>query len=121
MGRTKTFGRRIRNLREKAPRTSLRALAEVTGISRGYLCQIEKEQVPPPTDANIAKLASALGEKTATLFALAGRVTPPVVRAFRLYPEKVERLCRAISRIRKSKTVERLMLNAEIWARQGKE
>lgn len=96
------FGRMMREARtKKRPRIGLRALADRVELSRGHLSTIEREEVPPPSDDMIGRIAKALGEDPTEFLAKAGRVTPCIVSAFRRHPHEFEDLARAVARMPK--------------------
>jgi transcriptional regulator with XRE-family HTH domain len=75
----RSFGDHLREAREerqKADRTySLRQVAERSGIEPGYLSRIERDEVPPPSEEVVRRLAETLGGDPDILLALAGRVS----------------------------------------------
>lgn len=56
---------------------SQRALADRSGLSRSYLCDIERGRGAQPSVATLDKLASALGASRADLLRVAGILEPP--------------------------------------------
>ena len=74
-----TFGSHIRAVRECARRGdrafSVRQVAARVGVEPAYLSKIEREQVAPPSEATIRRLAEELGEEPDVLLALAGKVS----------------------------------------------
>ena len=74
-----TFGSHIRTMRERLrsgdPRFSVRQVARRVGVEPAYLSKIERDQVAPPSEAAIRRLAEDLGEDPDVLLALAGKVS----------------------------------------------
>lgn len=74
-----TLGARLRQARTRR-RLSLRTVAERSGLSRGFLSQVELGQVSP-SFASLSRLAEALGETLVELFQPPTTRTEGVVRA----------------------------------------
>ena len=74
-----TFGRFIRSVRESIYAQdrdfSVRRVAHRIGVEPSYLSKIERDQVPPPSEATILRLAGELGEDPDVLLAMAGKVS----------------------------------------------
>ena len=74
-----TFGRYIRTVREKRHGQdrsfSVRQVAQRIGVEPSYLSKIERDQVAPPSEATIGRLAKELGEDPDLLLAMAGKVS----------------------------------------------
>ena len=74
-----TFGNYIRTAREGLRRQdktfSVRQVAQRIGVEPAYLSKIEREQVPPPSEATIRRLAEELEEDPDLLLAMAGKVS----------------------------------------------
>ena len=74
-----TFGKHIRTVRERTRRGdaafSVRQVAARVGVEPAYLSKIERDQVAPPSEATIRRLAEELGEDADVLLALAGKVS----------------------------------------------
>ena len=62
-------------LRSGDPRFSVRQVAMRVGVEPAYLSKIERDQVAPPSEAAIRRLAEDLGEDPDVLLALAGKVS----------------------------------------------
>lgn len=74
-----TLGSYLRNARERRrerDRTySLRQVALRIGVEPAYLSKIERDQVPPPSEGAIRRLACELEEDPDLLLAMAGKVS----------------------------------------------
>ena len=74
-----TFGSHIRTVREgfrRADRAfSVRQVAQRIGVEPAYLSKIERDQVAPPSEATIRRLAAELDEDSDVLLAMAGKVS----------------------------------------------
>ena len=73
-----TFGSYVRQKRDEYMMSG-GTLAERMGISRSYLCDIEKDRRKPASDSLINKLSAALCVNPEYLFYLAGRIPPDIV------------------------------------------
>ena len=73
-----TFGEFIRSVRDKRFKEdrsfSVRQVAQRIGVEPSYLSKIERDQVAPPSEATIRRLAGELGEDADLLLAMAGKV-----------------------------------------------
>jgi transcriptional regulator with XRE-family HTH domain len=76
---SETFGSYVRKRREEllkgSPDFTVRKLATKIGIQPSYVSKVEREEVPPPSEATIVRLAEALDEDPDVLLALAGKVS----------------------------------------------
>ena len=74
-----TFGTHVRAAREDLRRDdrsySVRQVARRIGVEPAYLSKIERDQVAPPSEATIRRLADELGEDPDVLLAMAGKVS----------------------------------------------
>lgn len=74
-----TFGSYLRRRREellKGDRAfTVRQLAGKLGIQPSYISKVERDEVPPPSEDTIARLAEVLDEDPDVLLALAGKVS----------------------------------------------
>jgi len=95
-----TFGDYIRQtrerLRESERRYSLRQTARRIGVEPAYLSKIERNEVAPPSEATIRRLAEDLGEDVDLLLAMAGKVSRDlqeiIMRRPRLFAELIRQL-----------------------------
>jgi len=72
---TETFGKKARDLRLKAD-VGLRELARLIGKSPGYLSDVEQNNVPPPSEDVILKIAVVLNEDRNELLKAARKMDP---------------------------------------------
>lgn len=94
------FGKYIRTAREKRFKEdraySVRQVAQRIGVEPSYLSKIERDQVAPPSEAAIGRLARELGEDPDLLLAMAGKVSSDVrdiiLRRPRLFAELLRQL-----------------------------
>jgi transcriptional regulator with XRE-family HTH domain len=97
----KKFGTIIREHRlalyKANPTYSLRQFAVRAGMSPTYLSKIERDEMDPPADDKIIRLAHMLDLSADFLFAAAGRMHPDVFQIYLEYPEAIARLLRAIN------------------------
>ena len=74
-----TFGAHIRTVREEFrredPAFSVRQVARRVGVEPAYLSKIERDQVAPPSEATIRRVATELDEDPDVLLAMAGKVS----------------------------------------------
>ena len=74
-----TLGTHIRRVREQRRVTdrsfSVRQVAQRVGIEPSYLSKIEREVVPPPSEATIRRIAQELGEDPDLLLAMVGKIS----------------------------------------------
>lgn len=74
-----TFGNYIRQARiklyEADKQYSLRQTAQRIGMEPAYLSKIERDEVAPPSEASIRRLAMDLNEDVDVVLAMAGKVS----------------------------------------------
>jgi len=74
-----TFGAYIRKRREehlkRNPNFTVRKFAGKIGIQPSYISKVEREEVPPPSEPTIVRIAETLHEDPDVLLALAGKVS----------------------------------------------
>ena len=74
-----TLGAHIRSVREQLRSNdrsfSVRQVARRVGIEPSYLSKIEREVVPPPSEATISRIAGELGEDSDLMLAMVGRIS----------------------------------------------
>ena len=94
------FGAYMRSRREdllqKDRRYSVRQVAARVGIEPAYLSKIEREEVSPPSEATIRKLAAELDEDPDLLLAMAGKVSADLQAIIRERPKLFAELLRQL-------------------------
>jgi len=94
------FGEYVRERREalraRDERYSVRQVAQRIGVEPSFLSKVEREEVPPPSEAKIVALAKELGEDPDVLLALAGKVSSDLQEAIRKRPELFGSLIREL-------------------------
>jgi len=83
-------------LRKTDPRFSLRKVAQRIDVQPAYLSQVERGNVPPPSEATIRRLAQDLGEDSDVLLAMAGKVSEDLQDVIRRRPKVFAELLRAL-------------------------
>ena len=95
-----TFGSHIRARRERLrcgdPAFSVRQVAQRIGVEPAYLSKIERDQVAPPSEATIVRLAAELGEDADVLLALAGKVADELRQIVMRRPKLFAQLLREL-------------------------
>ncbi len=97
---TGSFGSYVRRRREhlKAcdPAFSVRQVASRVGIEPAYLSKIERDEMAPPGEETICKLATELDEDADALLAMAGKVSSDlraiIMRRPRLFADLIRQL-----------------------------
>ena len=74
-----TFGKLLRSVRLDAG-VGLRELARLVGKSPGYISDVELENVPPPSEKVIIKIADALGADKNPLLQQAKKMDPELTQ-----------------------------------------
>lgn len=95
-----TFGRHVRDTRMRLaaarPDFSVRRVAARLGVQPSYLSKVERDEMPPPSEATIRRLAAELGEDADVLLALGGKVSEDlrsiILRRPRLFAELLRQL-----------------------------
>ena len=97
---TNPFGPYIRQKREEKRasdrRFSVRRLAAAIGVQPSYLSKVERNEVAPPSEAKIIRLAEELGEDPDVLLALAGKVSSDLQAVIRKRPQLFAELIRTM-------------------------
>ncbi|WP_316237040.1 helix-turn-helix transcriptional regulator [Bradyrhizobium sp. SZCCHNR1015] len=95
-----TFGDHIRGLREKRAgfdsAFSLRRVATRCGITPAYLSRVERDEVPPPGEETLVKLADELDEVRDVMLALAGKISSDLRAVILARPRLFAELIRAL-------------------------
>ena len=94
------FGAYVRELREKllkdSKEFSVRKVAIKIGVEPAFLSKVERDVVPPPSEAKIIALADLLEADRDVLLAMAGKVSSDVLDVIRnrpvLFAELIRRL-----------------------------
>ena len=95
-----TFGNHARAARERRRSQnrafSVRQVARRIGVEPAYLSKIERDQVSPPSEATIRRLAEELDEDPDVLLAMAGKVSSDlrdiILRRPRLFADVLRQL-----------------------------
>jgi transcriptional regulator with XRE-family HTH domain len=114
-----SFGKLLRTLRLDAG-VGLRELARRVGTSPGYISDVELDNVPPPSEQVIVKIASALGIDKSPLLRQAKKMDPELTRYVADQPRAADFLRMAKNQHFDSEDWERLTQLAKI-SRLGKE
>ncbi len=95
------FGSYVRQLREQRRevnrRYSVRQTAQRIGVEPAYLSKIERNDVAPPSEDTIRRLAADLGEDVDLLLALAGKVSSDIREIIMRRPILFTELIRGLS------------------------
>ncbi|MCJ7499885.1 helix-turn-helix domain-containing protein [bacterium] len=95
-----TLGAYIREAREKLREGdrsySLRQVAQRINVEPAYLSKIERDQVPPPGEDTIRRLALDLGEDPDLMLAMAGKVSSDLQEIIRKRPQVFADLIRQL-------------------------
>jgi len=85
MGGRKTFGSYLRKLRLQHPdKLSIREVSRRAGIDVSYVSRMEKDEVAPPSEEVILRLAEVLqADRPDELLRLANRIPPDVQEIIR--------------------------------------
>jgi transcriptional regulator with XRE-family HTH domain len=95
-----TFGNYIRKTREhrrlKSSEFSIRKIAQLIEVEPSYLSKVERDEVAPPSEVTIIKLAVALEEDPDLLLAMAGKVSSDlkavILRRPKLFADLIRQL-----------------------------
>ena len=97
------FGAYVRQLRERRRAEdrsySVRQVAQRIEVEPAYLSKIEREQVAPPSEATIRRLALDLGEDPDLLLAMAGKVSTDLQEIIRHRPQLFAELLRELKEL----------------------
>lgn len=96
----KSFGGFVRERREALrvgdEAFSVRQVAQRIGVEPSFLSKVERDEVPPPSEAKTVALARELGVDPDVLLALAGKVSSDLQTAIRRRPELFAQLIREL-------------------------
>lgn len=73
-------------LRQGDPRYSVRQVAARVGVQPSYLSKVERDEVSPPSEETLVRLARELDVEPDLLLALAGKVSSDLLEAIRKRP-----------------------------------
>jgi len=95
-----SFGRFIREARERRQGDdvsfSLRQVAQRIGVEPAYLSKVERDEVAPPSEATIVRLARELDEDPDVLLAMAGKISSDLAAIIRKRPRLFAQLIREL-------------------------
>lgn len=95
-----TFGQYVRRLREqlseKDTAFSLRQVARRCDVTAAYLSRVERDEVSPPGEETLMKLAHDLGEDPDVMLAMAGKISADLRSAILARPQLFAELIRGI-------------------------
>ena len=78
---------------------SLRQLAVRCGVTPAYLSRVERDEVPPPSEDTLIKLAGELREDPDVLLALAGKISGDLRKIILARPKLFADLIRSIKSV----------------------
>ena len=110
---TDTFGKILRHLRLDSE-VGLRELARLTGKSPGYISDVEQDNVPPPSEKVILKIASVLNVDREMLLKAAHKMDPELTSYVADEPQIADFLRKAKERGFDSEDWEKLSQLADI-------
>ena len=84
-----TFGKKLRDLRVNSD-IGLRELARLINKSPGYLSDVERDHVPPPSEDVILKIAEAMNADKKELLAVAQKMDPEISNYVAQEPEAAD-------------------------------
>jgi transcriptional regulator with XRE-family HTH domain len=94
------FGRFVRDHREalrvEDPAYSVRQVATRIGVQPSYLSKVEREEVAPPSEETIRRLAADLDVDADVLLALGGKVSRDLMETIRKRPVLFAELIRQL-------------------------
>jgi transcriptional regulator with XRE-family HTH domain len=88
-----TFGSFTRRQRE-AREISLREMAKLIGVSPTYLSKVERDKIPPPTEAKVKAIARIIECDADELLARAGRLSSDLLDIIKSHPTELAALLR---------------------------
>jgi transcriptional regulator with XRE-family HTH domain len=88
-----SFGALVRRERE-AKEIGLREMAKLIGISPTYLSKVERNELPPPAEERVRRIAEIIGQDADELLALAGRVASDLSEIIKQLPRETAALLR---------------------------
>jgi len=98
-----TLGDHLRERREALASSdrafSLRQLAVRCGVTPAYLSRVERDEVAPPGEETLLKLAHELGEDPDVLLAMAGKISADLRQVILARPKLFADLIRSIKSV----------------------
>ncbi len=88
-----TFGVTVRRERERLD-IGLREMAKKIGVSPTYLSKLERDQLPPPAEDKVKRIADIIGRDHDELLGLAGRVASDLKEIIREHPREMASILR---------------------------
>jgi len=113
-----SFGATVRRLREERQIT-LRKFAEKAGISPTYLSKIERDELPPPGEDAVRRIADILDRDPDELLALAGKVSSDLPEIIQQQPRAMATFLRAAKGL-SAQEIERLAKQAQELRRKNR-
>lgn len=83
-----TFGAIVRRER-MGLEIGLRQFSKMIGVSPTYLSKIERDEIPPPAEDKVRKIAQIIGRNPDEMLALAGRVSSDLADIIRKHPREM--------------------------------
>lgn len=95
-----SFGKYCREIREGLKKTdtsySVRQVAQRIGVEPAYLSKVERDEVAPPSEQTITRLAEELNVESDMLLAMAGKVSSDLQEIIRQRPQLFAELIRQL-------------------------
>ena len=105
----RTFGFTVRRARAHR-QLGLRQFAKMVGVSPTYQSKIERDELPPPAEDKVVKMAELLEQDRDELLALANRVAADVAEIIKAYPRELAPFLRSVSGLSPSEVAEMVAL-----------
>ena len=75
----------------------MRQVARRIGVEPAYLSKVERDEVAPPSEGKIRRLAMELGEDSDVLLSMAGKVSSDLLEIIRRRPQAFGALLRSLA------------------------
>ena len=98
MSTKETFGAFVRRERE-ARQIGLRKMAKLVGMSPAYLSMIERDEVPPPAEEKLRRIAEVIQFDPDRLLSLANRVSSEILEALKRHPSELSSAIRKTAEV----------------------
>ena len=105
----RTFGFTVRRARAHR-QLGLRQFAKMVGVSPTYQSKIERDELPPPAEDKVVKMAELLEQDRDELLALANRVAADVAEIIKAYPRELAPFLRSVSGLSPSEVADMVAL-----------